>query len=73
MYECAGQSRVRESVRYITHDSCAISVVSPFNINFIYTCTSSLFLHHIFVTTLLHFSYSLLKITHYILLNTLFT
>jgi len=34
LYTCgsvAGRSRVRESVRYITHDSCAISVVSPFN------------------------------------------
>jgi len=34
LYTCgsvAGQSRVRESVRYITHDSCAISVVPPFN------------------------------------------
>ncbi len=27
----AGRSQVRESVRYITHDSYAISVVSPFN------------------------------------------
>ncbi len=27
----AGRSRVRESVRYITHDSCAISVVPTFN------------------------------------------
>jgi len=37
LYTCgsvAGRSRVRESVRYITHDSCAISVVPPFN-NFI--------------------------------------
>jgi len=36
LYTCelvAGRSRVRESVRYITHDSCAISVVPPFNIN----------------------------------------
>ncbi len=34
LYTCglvAGQSRVRESVRYITHDSYAISVVPPFN------------------------------------------
>jgi len=31
MYEHAGRSRVRGSVRYITHDSCAISVVPPFN------------------------------------------
>jgi len=31
MYECAGWLRVRESVRYITHNSCAISVVPPFN------------------------------------------
>ncbi len=34
LYTCgliAGQSWVRESVRYITHDSCAISVVPPFN------------------------------------------
>jgi len=31
MYVCAGQSRVRESVRYITHNSYAISVVPPFN------------------------------------------
>jgi len=42
LYTCgsvAGQSRVRESVRYITHDSCAISVVPPFNkqFNFILT------------------------------------
>ncbi len=41
LYTCrsvAGRLRVRESVRYITHDSCAISVVSPFNIyaNFIH-------------------------------------
>jgi len=36
LYTCgsvAGQSRVRESVRYITHDSYAISVVPPFNIS----------------------------------------
>jgi len=36
LYTCgsvAGRLRVRESVRYITHDSCAISVVPPFNIN----------------------------------------
>jgi len=36
LYTCgsvAGRSRVRESVRYITHDSCAISVVPPFNNN----------------------------------------
>jgi len=35
LYTCglvAGRSRVRESVRYITHDSYAISVVPPFNI-----------------------------------------
>ncbi len=35
LYTCgsvAGRSRVRGSVRYITHDSCAISVVPPFNI-----------------------------------------
>ncbi len=34
LYTCgsvAGRSRVRESVRYITHDSYAISVVPPFN------------------------------------------
>jgi len=31
MYECAGWLWVKESVRYITYDSCAISVVSPFN------------------------------------------
>jgi len=34
LYTCrlvAGQLWVRESVRYITHDSCAISVVPPFN------------------------------------------
>jgi len=39
LYTCglvAGRSRVRGSVRYITHDSCAISVVPPFN-NFIVT------------------------------------
>ncbi len=38
VYTCgsvAGQSRVRGSVRYITHDSYAISVVPPFN-NIIY-------------------------------------
>jgi hypothetical protein len=38
LYTCgsvAGRSRVRGSVRYITHDSCAISVVPPFN-NFEY-------------------------------------
>ncbi len=36
LYICgsvAGRSRVRESVRYITHNSCAISVVPPFNKN----------------------------------------
>ncbi len=36
LYTCgsvAGRSRVRKSVRYITHDSCAISVVPPFNKN----------------------------------------
>jgi len=34
LYTCrsvAGRSQVRESVRYITHNSYAISVVSPFN------------------------------------------
>jgi len=34
LYTCrsvAGRLQVRESVRYITHDSCAISVVPPFN------------------------------------------
>jgi len=34
LYTCgsvAGRLRVRESVRYITHNSCAISVVPPFN------------------------------------------
>ena len=34
LYTCgsvAGRSQVRGSVRYITHNSCAISVVSPFN------------------------------------------
>jgi len=34
LYTCglvAGRSQVRESVRYITHNSCAISVVPPFN------------------------------------------
>ncbi len=34
LYTCGlvvGRSQVRESVRYITHNSCAISVVSPFN------------------------------------------
>jgi len=34
LYTCrsvAGRLRVRESVRYITHDSYAISVVPPFN------------------------------------------
>ncbi len=34
LYICgsvAGQSQVRESVRYITHNSCAISVVLSFN------------------------------------------
>ena len=37
LYTCrsvAGQSQVRESVRYITHDSCAISVVPSFNMIF---------------------------------------
>ena len=37
LYTCgsvAGQLWVRESVRYITHDSCAISVVPPFNMIF---------------------------------------
>jgi len=36
LYTCesvAGQLQVRESVRYITHDSYAISVVPPFNKN----------------------------------------
>jgi len=35
LYTCgsvAGRSRVRESVRYITHNSYAISVVPPFDI-----------------------------------------
>jgi len=31
MCECADQSWVRESVKYITHNSCAISVMSSFN------------------------------------------
>jgi len=34
LYTCrlvVGQSQVRESVKYITHNSCAISVVSSFN------------------------------------------
>jgi len=34
LYTCgsvAGRSQVRESVRYITHNSCAISVVPSFN------------------------------------------
>jgi len=34
LYTCrlvAGRSQVRESVRYITYDSCAINVVSSFN------------------------------------------
>jgi len=34
LYTCrlvVGRLRVRGSVRYITHDSCAISVVPPFN------------------------------------------
>jgi len=34
LYTCesvAGRLQVRESVRYITHNSCAISVVPPFN------------------------------------------
>jgi len=34
LYTCgsvAGQLQVRESVRCITHNSCAISVVPPFN------------------------------------------
>ena len=34
LYTCGSvvsRSRVRESVRYITHNSCAISVVPPFN------------------------------------------
>ncbi len=34
LYTCrsvASQSWVRKSVRYITYNSCAISVVSPFN------------------------------------------
>ncbi len=39
LYTCgsvAGRLQVRRSVRYITHNSCAISVVSPFNIKKIY-------------------------------------
>ena len=35
LYTCGSvtsQLRVRRSVRYITHNSCAISVVPPFNI-----------------------------------------
>ncbi len=39
LYTCrlvTGRLQVRESVRYITHDSYAISVVPPFNIIFIY-------------------------------------
>ncbi len=34
LYTCgsvAGRLQVRKSVRYITHDSCAISVMPPFN------------------------------------------
>jgi len=41
LYTCesvAGQLQVRESVRYITHDSCAISVVPPFNKNDDFKC-----------------------------------
>jgi len=41
LYTCgsvAGRSRVRGSVRYITHDSYAISVVPPFNNNAFYNC-----------------------------------
>jgi len=39
LYTCrlvAGQSQVRKSVRYITHNSYAISVVPPFNTLFKY-------------------------------------
>jgi hypothetical protein len=39
LYTCgsvAGWSRVRESVRYITHDSYAISVVPSFNNNILF-------------------------------------
>ena len=43
LYTCgsvAGRSQVRGSVRYITHDSCAISVVPPFNIELNLICYS---------------------------------
>ncbi len=48
LYTCgsvAGRSRVRESVRYITHDSYAISVVPPFNkINtYLSNCTQTIY------------------------------
>jgi hypothetical protein len=39
LYTCgsvAGRSRVRKSVRYITHNSYAISVVPPFNRKYIF-------------------------------------
>jgi len=46
LYTCgsvAGRSRVRGSVRYITHDSCAISVVPPFNMNTDFCITEDFF------------------------------
>jgi len=65
LYTCgsvAGRSRVRGSVRYITHDSCAISVVPPFDtINlikyFVQVCTTRQYLHLkiIYLTTTMSF------------------
>ncbi len=49
LYTCgsvAGRSRVRESVRYITHNSYAISVVPPFNINVFYHNICNLHKHN---------------------------
>jgi len=39
-----GQSQVRKSVRYITYDSCATSVVPPFDKRLLLSFTISLIL-----------------------------
>jgi len=59
LYTCgsvAGRSRVRGSVRYITHNSCAISVVPPFNKSFLFILfiLSSM---HILLLYFIHFLY----------------
>ena len=61
LYTCgsvAGQLQVRESVRYITHNSYAISVVSSFNIFFSFKFSITLQLLFTFLIILINF-YSL--------------